>query len=160
MNAQSSASCRLECDEEGIAWLYLDRPGADSNTLSLPVLRDLAAALDEVENRDGLEGLVLLSAIADGFVAGPSTEELNSLDDADHVRALVECGQSVTGRIAALPVPSVALIHGDCLGGGLDLALACRCRVAKRTGARLGFPDVRLGLHPAYGGTAIPLRTA
>ncbi|MDZ7842640.1 MAG: 3-hydroxyacyl-CoA dehydrogenase NAD-binding domain-containing protein [Gammaproteobacteria bacterium] len=154
MNTQSRPNCRLEYDDEGIAWLYLDRRDADTNTLSLTLLNELSGALEELEQKRDLRGMVLLSAKSEGFVDGPSTEELETIDDEDRVRKLIECGQSVTGRIAALPVPTVAMIHGNCLNGGLDLALACRYRLAKRAGARLGFPDVRLGLHPAYGGTA------
>lgn len=154
LDTQSRVNCRLEYDEEGIAWLYLDRRGADTNTLPLRVLSELAGALDELERKRDLKGMVLLSAKPGGFVDGPSIEELKPIDDENHVRKLIECGQSVTGRIAALPAPTVAAIHGNCLSGGLDLALACRYRVAEWAGARLGFPDVRLGLHPAYGGTA------
>jgi len=144
--------CRLEYDDAHVAWLYLDFPGA-TNTLSLPALRDLAAALDVVDERRDLKGLVVLSARDDGFAAAPDIDEMKSLDDREHVRQYIECGQSAANRIAAFAVPTVALIHGPCLGSGLELALACRYRVAA-TDAALGFPDVRLGLHPCHGGTA------
>jgi len=147
------ANCRLEFDDQGIAWLHLDCDGIDTNTLSLPVLRDLSGALDELETASDLKGLVLLSGKRDGFVGGPSNAELRDIGDESHVRELINSGQSVTNRIASLPVPAVCLIHGNCLGGGLELALACRYRIAEQSGSRIGFPDVRLGLHPAYGGT-------
>lgn len=146
-------NCRLEHDDASIAWLYLDCRDAATNTMSMPVLRDLDHVLDELEKRSDLKGLVILSAKDAGFVAAPGTDELAAIDDMAHVEAFVRCGQSVMDRIAALPVPTVALIHGHCLGGGLELALACRYRAADQKGLTLGFPDVRLGLLPCHGGT-------
>lgn len=153
MNHAPATHCRLEYDDASIAWLYLDQRDSDTNTLSSDVLSDLARALDALEGREDLNGLVVLSGKTTGFVAGPSTEELTAIDDLDHVASFIDRGQSLTSRLAALPVPSVALIDGPCLSHGLELALACRYRVAQREDAMLGFPEVRLGLHPCHGGT-------
>lgn len=154
MSCANERNCRLEYDDASIAWLYLDCREASTNTMSTPVLRDLGHVLDELEKRGDLKGLVILSAKDAGFVAAPSTDELAAVDDMEHVEAFVQCGQSVMDRIAALTAPTVALTHGHCLGSGLELALACRYRAADQAGSALGFPDVRLGLHPCHGGTA------
>ncbi|MDX1608864.1 MAG: 3-hydroxyacyl-CoA dehydrogenase NAD-binding domain-containing protein [Halofilum sp. (in: g-proteobacteria)] len=145
---------RLEYDHESIAWLYLDCREASSNTLPLDVLEDLGHALEELEARSDLKGVVVLSEKAVGFATGPDREEMASIQDQERVGRLIDRGQALTSRFANLAVPSVALIHGHCLGAGLELALACRYRVAEQSTARLGFPDIHLGLHPCYGGTA------
>ena len=155
MAEHNGVNCRLEYDEEGVAWLYLDCADASTNTVPMRVLRDLTHAVEELEARDGLKGLVILSAKQAGFVAGASNDELEVMDDLEHVDSLMQWGHSVMGRIASLPVPTVALIHGHCLGSGLELALACRYRVAEAgTNTALGLPDVKLGLHPCHGATA------
>ncbi|WP_290651449.1 3-hydroxyacyl-CoA dehydrogenase NAD-binding domain-containing protein [Aquisalimonas sp.] len=126
-----------------------------TNTVPYGVLRELSTLLRKITGRVGLRGLVIRSAKPAGFVAGASPEELGRLHDVNHVEKLIHLGQEVTAQIASLPVPSVALIHGHCLGSGLELALACRYRVADESpGTSLGFPDVHLGLHPCYGATA------
>lgn len=153
MSSTSGPNWRLEIDDACVAWLSLDCQDAETNTLSLPVLRDLVRALDELDSCSGLEGLVILSAKEAGFVAGPCAAELKRLDDEDHVERYMRCGLAVTDRLAGSPVPSVALIQGPCLGSGLELALACRYRLADQRTAALGFPDVRVGLHPCHGGT-------
>lgn len=155
MAEDNGANCRLEYDDEGVAWLYLDCANASTNTMPMRVLRDLTQAVEELEGREELKGLVILSAKQAGFVAGASNDELELMDDVGHVDSLMQWGHSVMGRIASLPVPTVALIHGHCLGSGLELALACRYRVAESgANAALGLPDVRLGLHPCHGATA------
>jgi len=153
LSSTSGPNWRLEIDDACIAWLYLDCQDADTNSLSLPVLRDLGRALDELEARSGLEGLVILSAKEAGFVVGPCATELKRLDDEGHVEQYVRCGRAVTDRLAGSPIPSVASIHGPCLGSGLELALACQYRLADQRTAALGFPDIRVGLHPCHGGT-------
>ena len=151
----NGANCRLDYDDDGIAWLYLDCADASTNTMPLRVLRDLTRAVEDLEAREGLRGLVILSAKQAGFVSGASTDELQLMHDIDHVENLMNWGHSVMGRIASLPVPTVALIHGQCLGSGLELALACRYRVVDQASSTsLGLPDVRLGLHPCHGATA------
>ncbi len=139
-------------DEDNIHWLTLDRSDASTNTLS----QDVLAALDEVLNdldKDRPAGLVIRSGKANGFIAGADVGEFRRLKDPDDVEQLVLRGHAVLNRIEKLPFPTVALIHGFCLGGGLELALACRYRIASDD-ARLGLPEVRLGIHPGLGGTA------
>jgi 3-hydroxyacyl-CoA dehydrogenase/enoyl-CoA hydratase/3-hydroxybutyryl-CoA epimerase len=146
-------SWKAERDGEGIAWLILDRPGSSTNVLSSEVLKELAALLDELE-RSPPAGLIVISAKASGFIAGADIKEFTSLTSAEGAYQLIHAGQQVIGRIEALPCPSVAAIHGFALGGGFELALACRYRVAVNDERlSLGLPEVQLGIHPGFGGT-------
>jgi len=145
--------CRTERDAEGIAWLTLDVQDAGANTLSAEVLAELEIQCESLR-QDPPHGLVIRSG-KPGFIAGANVRELGELEDADAARALVERGQALMDAIAAFEWPTVALIRGHCLGGGLELALACRYRVCDRDpGTRLGLPEVRLGIHPGFGGSA------
>lgn len=143
--------CRIETDDENIAWLTLDVADAGTNTLSAEVLDELDAAFERFES-ERPAGVVIQSG-KPGFIAGANVQELGQLESAEDARALIERGQNLMDRIAAFG-NTVALIRGHCLGGGLELALACRYRIADRDpGTRLGLPEVRLGIHPGFGGT-------
>lgn len=143
----------LTVDDDQVGWLTLDKQGASTNTLSRPVLEDLARALDEVA-RHPLRALVVRSGKKNGFVAGADIQEFTALTDARQGYELVRAGQAIIGRIEALPIPTIALIHGFALGGGLELALACRYRIAADDGrVSVGLPEVQLGIHPGFGGT-------
>ncbi len=139
--------------EEGIAWLRLDDPGKRVNTLSSRLMIWIEEQIGVLEG-ERLRGLVIYSGKPDTFVAGADLEELLTLQDPESVIALLERGHELMERLAALPFPTVAAIHGVCLGGGLELALACRRRVATEDPkTKLGFPEVQLGLIPGLGGT-------
>jgi 3-hydroxyacyl-CoA dehydrogenase / enoyl-CoA hydratase / 3-hydroxybutyryl-CoA epimerase len=138
--------------EDGIAWLRLDDPGKKVNTLSTRLFEWFEAQIDRVE-RERPEGLVLYSGKPDGFVAGADLEELLALVDPADVHAMLRRGHELMERLVALPFPTVA-IHGACLGGGLELALACKRRIAtEHPKTKLGLPEVQLGLLPGLGGT-------
>lgn len=139
-------------DGDNIHWLTLDKADASTNTLSQDVLAAFDAVLDELDANPPA-GLVIQSGKANGFIAGADVSEFRGLTDSAEVERLVLHGHAILGRLEALPYPTVALINGFCLGGGLELALACRYRVAGED-ARLGLPEVRLGIHPGLGGTA------
>ena len=140
-------------DGDGIGWLGADRAGASTNTLSRAVLEDLNAQLERIE-RDCPRGLVIWSAKRNGFVAGADISEFTAIQTAEQGYALVRAGQQVMDRIERLPCPTVAALHGFALGGGLELALACRYRVAADDDkVSLGLPEVQLGIHPGFGGT-------
>lgn len=144
---------RLDPDQEGIAWLTLDVADASANTLSSDMLGELEQILAELEETPPL-ALVIRSGKS-GFIAGADIEELDRLDTPEQSRALIERGQRLLDRLAELPRPTVALIRGHCLGGGLELALACRYRVTDNDpGTRLGLPEVQIGIHPGFGGSA------
>lgn len=134
----------------GIAVVTIDRPEA-LNALSGELLLEIAAACEVVEADVGVHALVFAGA-GRAFVAGADVAELASLDDPFAGREASLAGQDVMNTVAALPFVTVAAIHGFALGGGLELALACDLRVADR-GAKLGLPEVGLGLIPGFGGT-------
>jgi 3-hydroxyacyl-CoA dehydrogenase / enoyl-CoA hydratase / 3-hydroxybutyryl-CoA epimerase len=141
----------LTRDADGIAWLLFDRAGASANTLSADVLAELDEVLAALES-ERPTGLVVRSAKTSGFIAGADVNEFRGATDPGPVEAAIGRAHTVIDRLEALKVPSVAVIHGFCLGGGLEVALACQSRIAIG-GARFGFPEVMLGLHPGLGGT-------
>ena len=143
----------LTYDGQGLAWLVLDDLAKKVNTLSTRVFTWFGEQIERLE-RERPAGLVIVSGKPDGFVAGADLEELLGVADKDAVIALLQRGHDLMERLAALPFPTVAAIHGACLGGGLELALACRFRVAtEHRKTKLGLPEVQLGLIPGLGGT-------
>jgi len=152
------AAWTTERDAEGIAWLTLDKPGTSTNVLSRAVLLELSLVLDEL-GRHPAVGVVVLSGKKSGFIAGADIKEFTALETADQAFELISSGQRILDRLAALPCPSVAALHGFALGGGLELALACRYRVAVGDERlALGLPEVQLGIHPGFGGTVRSVR--
>ncbi len=141
----------MRTDEDGIAWLLFDKKDASANTLSAEVLTELDAVLDKLE-RDRPRGLVIRSAKRSGFIAGADIAQFRGVTDTAPIEALLTRGHAVLDRLDRLPLPTVAVIHGYCLGGGLEVALACDYRIAIDD-ASFGFPEVLLGLHPGLGGT-------
>jgi 3-hydroxyacyl-CoA dehydrogenase/enoyl-CoA hydratase/3-hydroxybutyryl-CoA epimerase len=138
---------------EGIHAILFDRPGSRVNLIDETWERELTAAIDEAERRRA-RGLLLLSAKPEQFIAGADVAIIASLTSAQEAESKSREGQKLLNRIADLPIPTVAAISGPCLGGGLELALACRHRVAVESDrAVLGLPEVRLGILPGFGGT-------
>jgi 3-hydroxyacyl-CoA dehydrogenase/enoyl-CoA hydratase/3-hydroxybutyryl-CoA epimerase len=149
----SPGALAIDDTENGIAWLRLDDPGKKVNTLSTRLFAWFEEQVARLE-RERPAGLVIYSGKPDGFVAGADLEELLALADPADVHAMLHRGHELMERLAALPFPTVAAIHGACLGGGLELALACRRRVAtEHPKTKLGLPEVQLGLIPGLGGT-------
>jgi len=144
---------KLETDAEGVAFLTLDKAGSSANTLSSEVLHELDARLAEIEAARP-RAVVVASAKPSGFVAGADIKEFTALRTPEQAYTLIRAGQVVLDRLAALPCPTVAAINGFALGGGLEVALACRYRVASDSNkVSLGLPEVQLGIHPGFGGT-------
>jgi 3-hydroxyacyl-CoA dehydrogenase/enoyl-CoA hydratase/3-hydroxybutyryl-CoA epimerase len=143
---------KLTRDDDGIAWLLFDREGASANTLAADVMEEFDAVLAALESQRPA-GLVLRSAKPSGFIAGADVNEFRGASDPGPVETAIGRAHAVTDRLEGLKIPTVAVIHGFCLGGGLEVALACQSRIAI-DGARFGFPEVMLGLHPGLGGTA------
>jgi len=153
-------SWTLETDPGGIAWLAFDKPGTSTNVLSRDTLLDLDKHLDALQ-RSPPRGLVIRSAKTSGFIAGADVKEFVELKSVEQGVEMVRRAQGVLARIEALPCPSVAIIHGFALGGGLELALACRYRVGVRSDKfSIGLPEVMLGIHPGFGGTVRAVRLA
>lgn len=142
---------RLATDGEGVAWLLLDRQETRANTLSDQVLVELNSILEDFEIH-APKGLVIRSAKPSGFAFGADVNDLRTMVDPPEIEARLAEANGVFDRLAALPFATVAVIHGQCLGGGLELVLCCDWRIAVGN-ARLGFPEVLLGLHPGLGGT-------
>lgn len=142
---------RMRTDESGVVWLLFDKKDASANTLDDPTLTELDAVLDKLE-RDRPRGLVIRSAKPGGFVAGADIAQFQRITDAAQIEAMLTRGHAVLDRLDRLPLPTVAVVHGYCLGGGLELALACDARIAIDD-ASFGFPEILLGLHPGLGGT-------
>jgi 3-hydroxyacyl-CoA dehydrogenase/enoyl-CoA hydratase/3-hydroxybutyryl-CoA epimerase len=145
------AHWRLRTDEDGIAWLLFDKKDSSANTLSEDVLTELNAVLEKLE-RDHPRGLVIRSAKRSGFIAGADIAQFRGVTDPAQIESTLTRGHAVLDRLDRLPLPTVAVIHGYCLGGGLEVALACDFRIAIDD-ASFGFPEVLLGLHPGLGGT-------
>jgi 3-hydroxyacyl-CoA dehydrogenase/enoyl-CoA hydratase/3-hydroxybutyryl-CoA epimerase len=142
-----------QLDTDGICWLTLDRQDANTNSLSAAVLQQLGAVLDELEGDNSIRGLVVQSAKS-SFVVGADIGEFEQFEDAAEAFTAVRLAQQIFDRLETLTIPSVALINGHALGGGLELAMACRYRVAAQTNRKtLGLPEVQLGVHPGFGGT-------
>ena len=139
--------------QEGFAHLHLNRPEA-LNALSFEILKDLDAKLAEIEQAieaQQVRGLIVTGEGEKSFCAGADiTELMGRTISQEHDGA--QLGQAVFNRLAALRVPSVAVIHGYAFGGGLELALSCTFRIAT-TRAKMGLPEIKLGLIPGYGGT-------
>ena len=143
---------KLTRDADGIAWLLFDREGASANTLSADLIEELETVLAALESQRPT-GLVIRSAKPSGFIAGADVNEFRGATDPWPVEIAIGRAHTVIDRLEGLKIPTVAVIHGFCLGGGLEVALACQSRIAIE-GARFGFPEVMLGLHPGLGGTA------
>ncbi|HEX9810506.1 MAG TPA: 3-hydroxyacyl-CoA dehydrogenase NAD-binding domain-containing protein [Burkholderiales bacterium] len=136
-----------------IALLTIDVAGQSTNALSREVMEEFDRSLSDIANR-GVQGLIIRSAKASGFIAGADVREFENVTDAAQAAQLARQAQLTLDRLPAFAFPSVALIHGFCLGGGLEVALACTYRVAlDGAGARFGLPEVRLGIHPGFAGT-------
>jgi 3-hydroxyacyl-CoA dehydrogenase/enoyl-CoA hydratase/3-hydroxybutyryl-CoA epimerase len=160
MNEPNPAAWKIERDAEGIVWLTMDKPGTSANVLSGAVLSELDGHLEALA-REPPPGIVLISAKKSGFVAGADIKEFTALTDEASGYRLIRRGQEVLDHLAALSCPTVAAIHGFALGGGLELALACRYRVAVGDERlSLGLPEVLLGIHPGFGGTVRSVRVA
>ncbi|MBX9688210.1 MAG: enoyl-CoA hydratase/isomerase family protein [Candidatus Obscuribacterales bacterium] len=140
---------------DGIAILIFDKQNSRVNLLSAEVLSELAAALDHLEKPGFCRGLVFSSGKENSFIAGADINEIRLAQSQpqDVVYAACDDGKAVFERIAALPYPTVAAMHGRCLGGGTELALVCKIRLMTEAKASLiGLPELALGVIPGWGG--------
>ncbi len=137
-----------------IVWLGFNRQHASVNTINHEVLDELNQILQDIEQCSDLKGLVIYSLKAKGFIAGADVNVFAQEDHPEKITEFLRKGQAVLARLAALRIPTIAMIDGFCLGGGLELALACDYRIASDSkSTRLGLPEVLLGIHPGWGGT-------
>jgi len=144
---------RAETAADGIVVLNFDRAGQSVNTLSQEVLFELDAILERL-SLDPPKGLVIRSAKPAGFIAGADIKEFQAFDEKGTVADAIRRGQQTFQRLAELRCPTVAAIHGHCMGGGTEISLACRYRVASSDpSTRIGLPEVKLGIYPGWGGS-------
>ncbi|MEO5560234.1 MAG: enoyl-CoA hydratase-related protein, partial [Dokdonella sp.] len=141
-------------DNDGIVVLTLDRAGSSVNALGRTVLDELSEIVERL-SFDPPKGIVIRSGKAAGFIVGADIKEFESFGKNGTVLDALENGQRIFQRLSRLPCPSVAAIHGVCMGGGTELALACRYRIASRdVSTRIALPEVKLGIFPGWGGSA------
>jgi 3-hydroxyacyl-CoA dehydrogenase/enoyl-CoA hydratase/3-hydroxybutyryl-CoA epimerase len=143
---------RLDIDGDNLAWLTFDRAGTSTNTFSSEVLRELSAIAKELKSKNP-KGLAILSAKDNGFAAGADIDEFTTFKSVDEAFAFTKFGNEVFDEIEALPFPTVALIHGFAMGGGTELPLACKYRIADDGDkTRMALPEVMIGIVPGWGG--------
>ncbi|MBI4123296.1 MAG: enoyl-CoA hydratase/isomerase family protein [Betaproteobacteria bacterium] len=138
-------------DGDGLVWLTFDKQGESANTFSREALEELgrAIALIRLENPKGM----ILRSAKEGFIAGADVEEFTRFKSPEEALSFVKLGWDVFQEIRDLPFPTTAMINGFCMGGGLEVSLACKYRVAlDEPGTRLAFPEVMLGIVPAWHG--------
>ena len=155
---------RLSVDYEGIAWALMDREGERVNSMGRRLTEELGEIVKWAETaaiHGEIKGLVLMSAKPTGFLVGADIREFSRFATEPQIKEVVKEMLGLLDRIEKLPIPVVAAIHGFCLGGGLELALACHYRIADREeDTRLGFPEVKLGIFPGLNGTVRSIQLA
>ena len=140
-------------EEQGVAVVSIDQPGSPVNLLNAAAKAEFEALLERLRSDKAVRAVVLISGKPDTFIAGADIEEFVALPDQAAAEALSRDGQAMVDRVASFPKPVVVAIHGACLGGGLEMALACHWRLATHhPKTQLGLPEVQLGILPGAGG--------
>jgi 3-hydroxyacyl-CoA dehydrogenase/enoyl-CoA hydratase/3-hydroxybutyryl-CoA epimerase len=152
MNKNKYKNWIKELDDNGIVWLHLDVPGSSANILNEQVIIELGSIVLELKEKEP-SGVVILSDKKSGFIAGADINEFTTFESEQAALVNIQRAHTIFNNIESLKCPTVALIHGFCLGGGMELALACRYRIVEEDSSRLGLPEVKLGIHPGFGGT-------
>ncbi|WP_299014943.1 fatty acid oxidation complex subunit alpha FadJ [uncultured Photobacterium sp.] len=151
---QQVSAFSLSYGDNGVAWLKIDVPEEKMNTLQSAFVEQVADVLAELKSKSDIKGLVVYSGKPDNFIAGADIRMLAACTTAEEAEQLAAKGQELFAELENLPFHVVAAIHGPCLGGGMELALACHSRVCSDDDkTRLGLPEVQLGLLPGSGGT-------
>jgi 3-hydroxyacyl-CoA dehydrogenase/enoyl-CoA hydratase/3-hydroxybutyryl-CoA epimerase len=148
----------LTRDENDLLWLELDVAGKSTNVLSVDVLEEIDQVCDEIK-AEKARGLVIHSGKSTGFVAGADIAHFQKVENKQQALEFIEKGQQIFRKYEDLPLPTLVIIQGFCLGGGLEWALACDYRIASNApAAKIGLPEVRLGIHPGFGGSVRAVR--
>lgn len=155
--ARETSTIRRSVTEDHVCVLIFDRPDSSANVFDKATLVELNQHLDFIDANPQFKGLVLASAKKTIFIAGADLHALSSANEAG-LREIIELGQLTFNRIADLPIPSVAAIHGAAVGGGYEICLACDYRIASLDkSTKIGLPETQIGLIPAWGGaTRLP----
>ncbi len=152
MMANTYQHWKLDIDADTLAWLCMDRKDTRVNVLNEEVLDELNSLLHEIASEANLSGLIIYAETTKGFCAGADIKTFADLKDPTKAADFLRKGQAVFSRLEALSIPTAAALTKFCLGGGLELALACDYRVATED-TRIGLPEIMLGIHPGWGGT-------
>jgi 3-hydroxyacyl-CoA dehydrogenase/enoyl-CoA hydratase/3-hydroxybutyryl-CoA epimerase len=151
------AALTLDVSSEGVAWLVFDRPSSRVNLLTMAVMTRLDELLGEIESKSAsgsIRALIVRSGKEASFIAGADINEIRGITTEAEGEAASREGQRIFRRLELLHVPTIAAVDGICVGGGLELILACGHRIAsERPETRLGLPEIRLGIIPGFGGT-------
>lgn len=142
----------MRSDAQHIVWLGLNRQHASVNTINHEVLDELNGILQDLSHQHEHVGLVIYSLKSTGFIAGADVHEFAYFKTHKQIIDFLRKGQAVFARLEGLTIPTLAMIDGFCMGGGLELALACDYRIATED-SKLGLPEIKLGIHPGWGGT-------
>lgn len=154
MKHKTYSNWQLTLDDDHILWLNFDRENSSTNTISEVVLDELDDLVDDIAQDSSLRGVIFCSAKKNGFIAGADIKHFTELDNTHDAVAFLRKGQIIFDKIENLRIPTVAMIQGFCMGGGTELSLACRYRVAQDDDkTRIGLPEILLGIHPGWGGT-------
>lgn len=150
----------IEKDEEDICWLHLDVENSSTNILRSDVISELSEILNELA-QSLPAGIIFVSDKTNGFIAGADINEFTEIKTVDQAKEMLSRGHEIMNKIESLPCTTVAMIDGFCLGGGMELALACNYRVlCDNKSTRVGLPEIKLGIHPGYGGTVRSIQLA
>lgn len=152
MTEKKYKNWQVKSDEDNIAWLHLNVADSSANILNEQVIIELGEIVSELSSKTP-KGVVILSDKESGFIAGADINEFTTFDSEQAALVNIQRAHTIFNAIENLPCPTLALIHGFCLGGGMELALACQYRIAEEDSSRLGLPEVKLGIHPGFGGT-------
>ena len=145
---------RLETDADEVLWVYFDKANASVNTLDKETMEEFSKIVDSLADDREHRGMIIASGKTNGFIAGADITQFSKFKDIDEATALLRTGQDIFTKLSQLKIPVVAMIEGFCVGGGLELALACHYRVVEDSQkTRMGLPEVKLGIHPGWGGT-------
>jgi 3-hydroxyacyl-CoA dehydrogenase/enoyl-CoA hydratase/3-hydroxybutyryl-CoA epimerase len=145
---------RLETDNDQVLWVYFDKANAAVNTMDRETMEELADIVENLTHDTEHKGVIFASGKKSGFIAGADISQFTKFKDIDEATQLLRYVDIVFDKIENLKIPTVAMINGFCLGGGTELALACQFRVAEESAkTRIGLPEVKLGIHPGWGGS-------
>ncbi len=160
MTTNNYKNWNIRRDDNDILWLEIDKENTKTNVLSKDVLLELEEELNLMKNNLP-RGVVFLSGKENGFIAGADINEFTKFESEEDALVAIQRGHKIMNAIEALKCTTIALIHGHCLGGGLELALACDYRIAEDDlKTKLGLPEVLLGIHPGFGGSLRMIRAA
>ena len=154
MNLKPYKNFSVDTDVRGVTTIELDVPDRPMNVLTQDVMDELEQIVSGLERSINVRLVVIRSGKESGFLAGADVNVIAAIGSDAQADSLIQAGQSLFARIESLPMPKLVVIHGVCLGGGLELALACNYRIARNNSStQIGLPEIKLGVIPGWGGT-------